>query len=193
MSKLILPFDTETTGIPDWKTPSGGENQPHIVQLAAHLVDEDTREIKETMNVIIKPDGWSWDSDDEAFKTHGITMEQARDQGIPEPEALGMFLDMWEKCDTRIAFNTTFDNRIIRIAIKRYLEEEREAEKWKAGKYFCTMINAKKIMGGKNPKLGVAYQHLIGKELEGAHDALVDVNACLELYFAIQDYRAKVA
>jgi DNA polymerase-3 subunit epsilon len=39
-----LAFDTETTGIPDWKMPSESEYQPHLVQLAAILVDADTRE-----------------------------------------------------------------------------------------------------------------------------------------------------
>jgi len=163
-----------------------------MVQLAAHLVDEETREIKQSMDVIIKPDGWMWDSDNEAFKSHGITMERAMDEGIPEPEALAMFLAMWDQCDLRVAFNTTFDNRIIRIATKRYRDKP-VIEAWKAGKYYCTMINAKKIIGGKNPKLGVAYQHFIGKELEGAHNAIVDTNACLELYFAIQDQKAEAA
>jgi len=54
----LLPFDTETTGIPIWSTPSGNENQPHMVQLAAMLVDSETKEIVESMDVIIKPYGW---------------------------------------------------------------------------------------------------------------------------------------
>lgn len=185
---LKIFFDTETTGLPVWGEPlAGGENQPHLVQLAAFLVDTDTRKIIDSMNEIIKPDGWSWDGDNEAFKIHGITMEQAMDEGIPEKEALEMFLALWKPCDLRVAFNTTFNNRIIRIATKRYCDEQ-TIEAWKAGEYFCAMINAKKAMGlSKNPKLEVAYEHFTGLKLDGAHDALNDLNACMEVYFSILD------
>nr|WP_299241463.1 hypothetical protein [uncultured Halomonas sp.] len=40
----ILFFDTETTGLPDWKVPSDSEHQPHLVQLAAVLADDDARQ-----------------------------------------------------------------------------------------------------------------------------------------------------
>ena len=36
---LALFYDTETTGLPDFKAPSEAQHQPHIVQLAALLVD----------------------------------------------------------------------------------------------------------------------------------------------------------
>jgi hypothetical protein len=89
--KLILGFDAETNGIPIWKEPSDSENQPHIVQLAAILVDEDTREEVDSMDVIVKPDGW--EISQEMTDIHGISMEQAMDVGIPEPEALQMYLE----------------------------------------------------------------------------------------------------
>lgn len=37
---IILPFDTETTGLPVCGEPSGGDNQPHIVQLGAILLSD---------------------------------------------------------------------------------------------------------------------------------------------------------
>lgn len=55
---LLLVFDTETTGLPDWKKPSGSDEQPHIVQLAAHLVDDDDRKIIHTIDHVVKPNGW---------------------------------------------------------------------------------------------------------------------------------------
>lgn len=181
----ILPFDTETTGLPDWKTPSGGENQPHMVQLAAQLVDSETKEVLESMDVIIKPDGWVIPQ--ETIDVHGITNEYALEHGIPEIEVLQMWLDMWEKSTLRIAHNTTFDNRIIRIALKRYLPNLIPDDVWKdKSTYYCTLINFRKLIGGKKGHtLGEAYEYFTGEELEGAHNAIVDVNACMEVYWGL--------
>jgi DNA polymerase-3 subunit epsilon len=191
MRALLLPFDTETSSMPDWKTPSEGEHQPHIVQLASTLVDAETREIVEKMDVIVRPDGW--EITQETIDKHGITMERAMDEGIPEADALEMFIQMWRKCQLRIAFNTTFDNRIIRIAQKRYFPDTPEhvemMRSWKEDKhlYYCAMMASKKIMGGKQPKLAEAYEFFTGKKLENAHQASADTQACLDVYFAIQD------
>lgn len=188
----IIFFDTETTGIPVWGEPSGIEKQPHIVQLAAHLVDSETREILETMDEIIKPNGWTIPQ--ETINIHGITNERANDVGIPEVTALQIFFDMWSDSSLRVAHNTTFDNRIIRIGTKRYFSEVIQ-ERWKAGEYKCTGLLTKPIMqmlpkrqhGYKMPKLVEAYKYFFGKEFEGAHTAIGDVNACMAVYWAVQD------
>ena len=184
--KMILPFDTETTGIPNWKIPSESEEQPHIVQLAAILCDGDTGDISEELDVIVKPDGWV--IPDEAAEIHGITTEKAMDEGIPEAEALERFMALYGKCGLRVAHNTTFDNRIIRIALKRYTPDLIPDEVWKDKEsYYCTLMNARKIMGGKSGHtLAEAYAHFTGKELENAHTAMADARACMEIYFAMK-------
>lgn len=190
MEQEILVFDTETTGLPDWKSPSGGENQPHLVQLAAHLVEVEAQKIVQSMDVIIKPDGWT--IPDEVSELHGITTDYAMAVGVDEKLALDMFLALWGR-RKRVAHNTTFDNRIIRIATKRYSDEQ-TIEAWKAGEYECTGLLSKPIMqmepkgryGYKMPKLSEAYEHFTGKVLQDAHTAIADVNACLEVYFAIK-------
>ncbi len=180
MSNLILPFDTETNGMPVWKERSDGDNQPHIVQLAAVLTEEDTKKITQSMDVIIKPDGWT--ISEEMTEIHGITTEQAMDVGIPEQVALDMFLCLWNH-RKRIAFNTTFDNRIIRIATMRYCSKEIQ-EEWHSGEYECAMQAARKDIGGKQPNLIDAYKHYTGKDLDDAHSAMPDTLACMEVYFA---------
>lgn len=40
---MLVFFDVETTGIPDFKAPSDAPHQPHMVQLGALLVEPDTR------------------------------------------------------------------------------------------------------------------------------------------------------
>ncbi len=188
---IILGFDTETSDMPIWGMPSEDPDQPHIVQLAAVLADSSTREVIEKMDVIVRPDGW--DIKQETIDKHGITMERAMAEGIPEAQALDAFNQMWLKCQLRTAFNTTFDNRIIRIAQMRYFNTEHahHAEwirSWHEDKelYYCAMYGAKKAMGVKKlPTLGEAYQHFTGKPLENAHQAMADTMACMEIYFAI--------
>jgi len=188
---MILAFDTETTGIPDWKIPSGDKAQPHIVQLAAALFDEDTHQVVQSMNVIVRPDGW--DIPQETIDIHGITLEQAMDVGIPEPMAIDMFLELWGG-RTRIAHNTTFDNRIIRIATKRY-SDDKTIDRWKEGsqgsEWICTMLAARKIMGGKQPSLQEAHKYFTGVDIQNAHSAWVDTMACANVYWAIQDHYEK--
>lgn len=193
---LKIFFDTETTGLPDFKAPSESAHQPHIVQLAALLVDMDTRETIQSMDVIIRPDGWT--IPDEVAAVHGITTQHAEAVGIPERLAVEMFMELW--CGrTRIAHNQQFDARIVRIALMRYRSEE-AADIWKSGSAECTAIlatpicqippTAKMVKAGfnkfKTPNLGEAYQHFTGKELVNAHSAMADVMACRDVYFAIK-------
>jgi len=182
MSELIF-FDTETTGLPNWKTPSGGEDQPHIVQLAAVQVDVETKKIIQSIDLIVRPDGW--EIPQETIDIHGITNEMAMDVGIPESDVLAIFLQLW-RGRKRIAYNTTFDNRIIRIATKRYADEA-VIDAWKGGDYKCAMIASKKAMGVKSVKLVDAYKHFIGEDLEDAHSAMADTLACMSVYYAIED------
>lgn len=180
MDNLILGFDTETTGLPVWQTPSGGDDQPHMVQLAAGLFVPETKKMVQSIDVIIKPNGW--EIPQEVSDIHGITYEYAMDVGVSEEVALDMFLELWNG-RKRIAFNTTFDNRIIRIATKRYRDEQ-TIDRWKDGSYECAMMKSRKIMGGKNPKLEAAYKHFTGQTLEDAHSATPDMLACMEVYWA---------
>ena len=178
----LLGFDTETTNMPLWQIQSDDPAQPHIIQLAAQRIDEETQEVKQSMDVIVKPEGW--DVAPETLEIHGITKEYAMDVGVSEKIALEMFLAMHESCSKRIAYNTTFDNRIIRIAAMRYFGDE-VADNWKAGEYECAMLLARKVSGAKkNHKLEAAYKIFTGKELVDAHNALADAQACMEVYFA---------
>jgi DNA polymerase-3 subunit epsilon len=177
----IFVFDTETTGIPDWKIPSDDPSQPHIVQVAGLIVDADTSAIIQTLDVIVQPDGWTIPP--EMTEIHGITHDHALDVGLPESLVCAMVLHMAEG-RKRVAFNATFDNRIIRIAAKRFFNTQ-VADAWKAGEYECVMIGARKIMGGRSPTLSATYWHFAGTEINNAHTALADALAAMEIYFAI--------
>jgi DNA polymerase-3 subunit epsilon len=179
--------DTETTGMIEYKRQSSNPCQPHIVSLAAILVNLDTKEELQSINVIVKPDGWT--IPDETIEVHGITNELANEVGLPESVVLGMYINLWQKCSLRIFHNTTFDNRIIRIALKRYMPNLIPDEVWKdRDQYYCTFQKFKKLIGGKDGhKLEDAYKHFTGKELVGGHNALVDTQACMEVYWGLQE------
>lgn len=198
MTRAVF-FDTETTGLPLFKEPSDHPGQPHIVQLGACLVDLDTWAVLSTIDVICRPEGWTIPDDVAAI--HGITTEMAADLGVPESLAVEMLLDLVGD-RVRIAHNETFDARIVRIACKRFFEET-QADQWKDGKAECTALlstpilklppTAKMRAAGrhhhKTANLGEAYRFFTGRELVGAHSALVDVHACIEVYRAIKEGR----
>jgi DNA polymerase-3 subunit epsilon len=196
---LILAYDTETTGLPDFKAPSEAEHQPHIVQLGAVLVDEQTRKIEQSIDLIILPFGW--EISEEVSKIHGITQEKAVRCGINESQVLSLFMQMWSACEHRVAHNEPFDMRIIRIALMRY--SPADADFWKTGKAECTQRLATPIMKlpptqkmlaagfkqNKSANLTEAYEHFTGKPMQNAHSAMADTLACLEVYWAIQDLK----
>lgn len=177
-------FDTETTGLPLFKEPSEHPDQPHIVQLAACLVDLDTRKTIASMDVIVKPDGWI--VPDDVASIHGITTEHAMQVGVPEALAVDMFLALWGRNSQklRIAHNESFDARILRIAIKRHIDPRAPGAKmavsdlWKSGAAECTQILSSpivkapptekmKAMGRnhfKSANLGEAYEHFTGQK-----------------------------
>ena len=190
--KNILFWDVESTGFPSWKSPSDSPDQPHLVQLAALLVNAETRDVIESMDVIIRPEGW--DIPPETTEIHGISNEQAKSEGIPETDALQMFISLWDQCSLRVAHSTTFDNRMIRIALKRYMPDLISDEVWKdKDLYYCTLQNSKKIIGGRSGHtLAEAYKHFTGNDMEGAHSALPDTKACMDIYFKIQDHQKEL-
>jgi DNA polymerase-3 subunit epsilon len=207
---LIIVYDTETTGLPDWKEPSESPQQPHIVELAALLYDADKESLVESLHTLVKPDGWTIPEDMTVI--HGITNERATAEGRPEADVVADFLALHRRADLRVAHNESFDARILRIGIKRYgagqTQEERDviADAFKVAPAYCTCNKAKPIIrlpateamrrSGKGhwykpPNLQEAHQHFLGETFEGAHSALADAEACARVYFAMQ--KAKVA
>lgn len=190
---MILGFDTETTGLPDWGQPSDADHQPHLVQLAMVLLDDDLVEVA-SASLVVRPEGWI--IPDDVAKIHGITTERALAVGVSEKIATRLYMDlMYGSKALAVAHNVKFDQRIMRIAMLRAgfdkdWQDSREITS------FCTMeaamplVNlpptAKMVAAGFNkpkpPRLSECIEFFFQEKLEGAHDALVDVRACLRVY-----------
>ena len=65
-------FDSETNGKADFKAPPEAPHQPRLVQLAAILTTDDCEEVS-TINLLVRPDGWTIGPEAEAV--HGISTE----------------------------------------------------------------------------------------------------------------------
>lgn len=183
---LLFFFDTETTGLPAFKDPSDAPHQPHLVQVAAALVDSQSRKFLSSIDLIVKPDGW--EIPQEVVDIHGITTADAARLGVDESLATELVLDLWRNADLRVAHNQSFDARILRIALKRHASEE-VAEEWKAGETYCTCYGARPHVksGSKLPTLAEAYAHFTGGTFDDAHSARADMEACASVYFAMVD------
>ena len=193
----FLAFDVETTGLIDFNADLLAPHQPRIVQLAAILCEEDGTVIDE-MNVIIKPDGWT--VPEEVQKIHGITTERCEAEGIPMPEALARFNAMKAQAGARLAYNISFDKRLLAREAGAYgIEHNSEGIEsfcvMQMARPVCNEAPTNKMMAAgkkanKAPKLREAYQHFFGRDFEGAHDAMADVRACKDIFFKIRELEA---
>lgn len=194
---MNLFFDNETSNLPNWREPSDHPSQPHLLQLACILAEEDGTEI-ETFSTLVKPYPGCIIGE-EAFAAHGITIRKATEEGMDGKEAAERFFAMMFKAERAIGHNVTFDIRIMRIHAACAV-----GFKWDCPvPYVCTMRSAspiinlpptpKMIAAGFNkpkaPNLGECMKHFFNEDLEGAHDALVDVRACKRVFHAIQDLK----
>jgi len=190
----LLFYDTETTGLPDWKADIMAPHQPRIIQLAAILTDPTGVVIGE-FQALIKPDGWTVPE----FITNltGVTQEDCETEGIPMKEALERFHELELKARARLAYNNTFDeflmNRESRIYNGKDLTSFIElVDVMELAKPICKLPASERMIKAgfgadfKPPKLIEAYQALFGRGFEKAHNALNDVRATIEVYFHIK-------
>lgn len=185
MSYLVI--DTETTGLVRFDLPSIHPLQPHLVQLAAILFDDNHNE-QASINVMVKPCD-NWIIPDDVVKIHGITTEHANQYGIMPAIVAEMFYELSRNADLIVAHNIAFDI----IVMENFLSLFHGIEYFSYLKMFCTMKASTDICkinndygGGryKWPKLSEAYRIIVGKEIdkEQSHGALYDAKCCAEIY-----------
>ena len=198
---MIFFYDTETTGFPNPRAPRDHERQPHIVQLAALLTDDDGTE-RASVNLIVAPDGWNIPAETSAI--HGIDEIMALRCGVSETMAFSCWDRLGRLAPTHVAHNIGFDWMMMEIAEARL--GQRMSAATAAAARICTMTSAAPIVnlpptdrmraagrtGPKSPKLSECVQHFFSEEMIGAHDAMVDVRACARVFFHLKSLQKVV-
>ena len=94
-----------------------------------------------------------------------------------------------------IAHNISFDMKGIISSFMKCGAPESYIQKIRKKKQFCTMLKSTSTLklpkkkggfGWKWPSLNESYQYYFHEDLSGAHDALVDVEACAKIFFELK-------
>lgn len=179
----ILVFDTETTGLPaDYKASvKAVHNWPRVISLGMAL-QLPNRELQ-TYRCIVKPEGFTVPK--ASSDIHGITHEQAMDEGISLTEALDAFEFWLNGCDVLVAHNMSYDRPVLGCEFYRM---ERKPIFSPTMERICTKESTTDYLqlpgkyGYKWPSLSELHIHLFGEDFTGAHDALDDVMATLRCF-----------
>jgi DNA polymerase-3 subunit epsilon len=191
---MYLFLDVETTGKFDFNAPSNASHQPRITEIAVLLVDKEKKS-QAKLECLIKPNDWF--IPEEVIVLTGITTEQCMTYGINIETALETLIQLAKNSSMIIGHNLSFDLRMINREAQ--LINPAAARFEDTYKSYCTMQNSTKLCkiqsarGYKWPKLEEAYRILLDKELKGAHRAMVDVKACRDVFFKIQELTSNVA
>ncbi len=187
-----LIFDTETTGIVNFKSKKH-DDQPHPVQLACELIDEE--KTVGLFSVIINPDV---PIPDNATAIHGITNEMTELYGLSQRAATGLFINFLIRCDRIVGHNIDFDIVITEAMIYR-TGVDFDLDRYRKIPRVCTMKSTTDVCklpgkyGHKWPQLNEAYRYLVSPEgMKDAHDALADVKACKAILFALEKQGLKL-
>jgi len=184
---MYLFFDTETTGLPkSWKAPvSDLNNWPRLVQIAWLQYDAEGEKIS-GQDYIIKPDGFTIPV--EASQVHGITTEQAIQEGVALNSVLEEFSKLIDESTVLVAHNMNFDEKIIgaeflREGIQNRLFEIERLCTMKASTNYCQLPGN---YGYKWPKLSELHIKLFDADFEEAHNASVDIEACAKCFWELK-------
>lgn len=199
-----LIFDVETNGLPkNNRAPLFKTHLwPHIVQFSWLVYDTKKKKIIDVHNYIVKiPD--NVDLPEESVKIHKITRKDTQEQGVNISYILKKFSKDYLSCDLLVAHNYKFDSKIVGV---EYIRNGDVGDLFcnifdmVPKKYYCTMhnsINICKIVRTdkygekyyKYPKLIELHEKLFKQTIRNAHNALIDVYACLRCFCKIKfDY-----
>jgi DNA polymerase-3 subunit epsilon len=187
---MYLAFDTETTDIPRPHLDLDHRAQPHLLQFAGVLFNDDGIEL-DRLFTMVRPGRGALLST-HAFAAHGISLEEAFHRGIEASEVFRWFASASKRSTCIVGHNVEFDLRIMTIVAARLGETG-----WSPPpQTFCTMTQSTPLVNlpptlrmmaagryhPKSPSLSECVRHFFGEEHRDAHDAAADVRACIRIF-----------
>lgn len=165
-NKFIVCWDVETTGL--------NPKEDFMIQLAVSKFSKETMEIVESKKWYVKP-AHNYTISPQAQAVHGLTKEFIEANGVYFKELAPEFFKMIEDADLLTYNGNTFDIK--------FLNEE--CKRWNlplpiVGKNFYDAFAMECRFHPRN--LSAVYKTYTGKDLEGAHDALADVHATIDVF-----------
>lgn len=195
---MRLFWDTETTDYWEFKKSVVDPEQPMVAQIAAVLESDSGRTVA-AVSAIIAQHMWPCDDDIKRCRprvriskrctdVHGITDEMVDMYGQSPQLVVDQLRRMVQAATEHVGHNVEFD-----VGVMDNTCRVLHVPKFAWPKKFCTMKESTSIVNGdrgKWPKLSEAYTFFTGRELSGAHDALVDVYGCRSVFRSIQKHRS---
>jgi DNA polymerase-3 subunit epsilon len=187
---MYLAFDTETTDLPRADRDLAHYTQPHLLQFAGVVFDDQGREV-DRLITLVKPRPGTMLSP-AAYRAHGISLELASSGGMEALDVFNWFTRNAASVSQVIAHNVLFDIQVMTILGLRVT-----GQLWTPPcPLFCTMVHSAPIVKlpptakmkapgryqPKPPTLSECIDHFFGEELVGAHDAATDVGACIRVF-----------
>ena len=136
---MTLFFDTETSGFYNKKEPPSHSSQPHLVQFAAILDDEEGN-IKAKMNCRVNP-GLTEEIPEGARNVHGIDRAEVEAFGIPLKVVCSIFSNLRKLSSRLVAHNIEFDMGVMSVQFSR-IEKDFDIVEG----VFCTHVSAHIIL-----------------------------------------------
>ena len=174
-------FDVETSGLPTRNATYkdlAGFDTARIVSISWILTQGDR--ITEQSYYIIKPD--NFEICPEAQQIHGISMEQANNEGIPIKQMFKELKSSLQYVHSIISYNIDFDINVLKSELYRYKIKSiiREID---AKHHICCMKKAKEYLNmTKFPKLAETYKLIFNEEIQNAHNAMADTINCFKCH-----------
>lgn len=184
---LALVFDTETTGMVNFKEDADHASQPWPVEIGWRLVNTEKWSVCQSFVSIIRVPA-TIDFEDDAVKIHGITAEMSTRLGADPVAVFDLFASMVQKADILVCHSWDYDRRVMTTLGRRLGVQDYEL---KTAPHLCTMKVSTPLCklpkpggraGYKWPTLAEAYRWASGEDFDDSHTALADVRATTTVF-----------